>query len=104
MEETGCGTGAVAPAARNSRKLLRFLRGAAAEKLDALNKNLFFQGGELLANGWAGWLAGLAGTVGGNIILSLRTSGMTLALATARASLKIRVQFREMSIKYAGAP
>ena len=68
MEETGCGTGAVAPAARNSRKLLRFLRGAAAEKLDALNKNLFFQGGELLANGWlaglgwAGWLgwAGLA--------------------------------------------
>ena len=72
MEETGCGTGAVAPAARNSRKLLRFLRGAAAEKLDALNKNLFFQGGELLANGWAGWLAGLAGTVGGNIILSLR--------------------------------
>ena len=72
MEETGCGTGAVAPAARNSRKLLRFLRGAAAEKLDALNKNLFFQGGELLANGWAGWLAGLAGTLGGNIILSLR--------------------------------
>ena len=76
MEKTGCGTGTVAPAARNSRKLLRFLRGAAAEKLDALNKNLFFQGGELLANGWAGWLgwlAGLAGTVGGNIILSLRT-------------------------------
>ena len=65
MEETGCGTGAVAPAARNSRKLLRFLRGAAAEKLDALNKNLFFQGGELLANGWlaglgwAGWLGWL---------------------------------------------
>ena len=72
MDKTGCGRGAVAPAARNSRKLLRFLRGAAAEKLDALNKNLFFQGGELLANGWAGWLAGLAGTVGGNIILSLR--------------------------------
>ena len=28
---------------------------------------------------------------------------MTLALAIARASLKIRVQFREMSIKYSGA-
>ena len=26
MEETGCGTGAVAPAARNSRKRLRFFR------------------------------------------------------------------------------
>ena len=91
MEETGCGTGAVAPAARNSRKLLRFLRGAAAEKLDALNKNLFFQGEACVSPGeiqWplpktyffkgvnylrmAGWLAGLAGTVGGNIILSLR--------------------------------
>ena len=64
MEETGCGTGAVAPAARNSRKLLRFLRGAAAEKLDALNKNLFFQGGELRANGWLAGLAGLAGWAG----------------------------------------
>ena len=81
MEETGCGTGAVAPAARNSRKLLRFLRGAAAEKLDALNKNLFFQGGELLANGWAGWLAGLAGTVGGNIILSLRIMRVSTLLS-----------------------
>ena len=29
---------------------------------------------------------------------------MTLALATARASLKTRVQFREISIKYSGAP
>ena len=29
MEETGCGTGAVAPAARNSRKLLRFCAAAA---------------------------------------------------------------------------
>ena len=28
---------------------------------------------------------------------------MTLALATARASLKIQVQFREISIKYSGA-
>jgi hypothetical protein len=28
---------------------------------------------------------------------------VTLALAIARASLKIRVQFREMSIKYSGA-
>ena len=72
MEETGCGTGAVAPAARSSRKLLRFLRGgAAAETLAALTKNLFFQGGELLANGWAGWL-GWAGTLGSNSILSLR--------------------------------
>ena len=39
--------------------------GGAAEKLDALTKNLFFQGGELLANGWAGWLAGWAGWYSG---------------------------------------
>ena len=84
MEETGCGTGAVAPAARKSRKLLRFLRGAAAEKLDALTKNLFFQGEACVSPGeiqWplpktyffkgvnylrmAGWLAGLAGWYSG---------------------------------------